>query len=242
MRENSYILHKSAVRSLLFFLILLSATSKAQDFFDDDARFWLYLKVEKKISERWEGQLNVQNRFNNNIGEFSQLNLNGEVTYKINRYVKVLGGYVWGEKRKKEGFYLSRQQVYAGFRLRHKVRRITLTYRNLVQGQTSASYDRDKARLFEYFDRNKLTVKYQLNKRLEPYVAGEINIPLASYIDPYVPGQLTINRVRLFAGLEFRLTKRSYLETYFLYQRKYFSKGYPPRDFIYGLTYGYSFL
>ncbi len=234
--------NKINIRSfILCSTVLLALTTKAQDFYDDDARFWLYLKVDKKLSSRWEAQLNIQNRFNNNVTEYSQLNLNGEVSYKIKKYFKIEGGYVWGQKRKLPGFYLSRQQIYAGFLLKQKFRYFTFVYRNLVQGQTRASYNREKARTFEYFDRNKFTVKYELNKRLVPYLAAEFNVPLSPFLDPTQKAHFAVNRLRTFAGIEYNITRRSYLETYILYQRKYLTKGLPPRDFIYGVTYAYSF-
>jgi hypothetical protein len=223
---------------LIVLLLLLCVTSgRAQDFFDDDARFWLYLKLDKKLSKKLEAQLIVQDRFNNNIAEFSQLNVNPELSYKFNKHFKIQGGYVLGNKRKPEGFYLLRHQVYGGFIVRQQIGYFTIAYRQLVQAQTRASYNREKAMIPQYFDRNKLTLKYQLSRRVEMYLAGELNIPLS----PKYP-LITISRMRYFSGLEFKLNKNSYLEGYFLYQRKYLgTKGYPPRDFIYGLTYGYSF-
>jgi hypothetical protein len=210
---------------------------RAQDFFDEDARFWLYLKLNKKLDKRLQSQLVIQNRFNNNITEYSQLNTNLELKYKLNKHVKLMGGYVLGNKRKPEGHYLFRHQAYLGFLMRQKMNRFGFIYRNLVQAQTPASYNREKALVPKYFDRNKLTVKYEINKYLETYVAAEVNLPLSKNYQG-----LYINRLRTFTGLQFNLSRRSYLETYFLYQRKYLIKrGGLPRDYIYGLTYSYTF-
>lgn len=238
--KSTCIILRSNLFTVFFLLITFSEVS-AQDFYDDDARFWLYLKMDKKITPKLETQINLQNRFNNNITEYSQINFNGELSYKINKHFKLQGGYVWGQKRKIEGIYFSRQQFYGGFLLRQKWQTWTLVYRNLVQAQTRATYNRARARELELVSRNKLTAKYELNKRLTAYVAGEINLPLSRIIEQGENVYLAINRLRTFAGLEYTLTRRSYIEAYFLYQRKFLTKGLPPRDFIYGLTYSHSF-
>jgi hypothetical protein len=217
-------------------LLLIACSLSAQDFFDDDARFWLYVKADKHITKRLQAQVILQNRFDNNVSQYSQANANLELSYRFNKNVKVLGGFVYGNKRKDEGVYLDRNQFYGGILLRQKVKRFTVAYRNLVQGQNKAVYNRDKASVYHFYNRNKLTFKYEVVKRLEPYLSAELNVPLSSD-----EGAFYINRSRVFAGLEIKLTRRSYLETYFLFQRKYRTNGYPPRNYIMGLTYSYSF-
>lgn len=226
----------SGIIPTLIFLLFACNSLKAQDFFDDDAKVWLYLKADKHITKRFMTQLVLQNRFNNNVTEYDQINANIELSYRFNKHFKVLGGFVYGNKRKPEGVYIDRQQYYGGFLFREKIKRFTVAYRNLVQAQNSASYNPEKGKVFHYYNRNKLTFKYEVIKRVEPFVGAEINVPLSSDHGAYY-----INRSRIITGLEIKITKKSFLETYFIFQRQYRVDGYTPRDYIFGVSYSYSF-
>ncbi len=147
------------------------------------------------------------------------------------------GGYVYGSVRKLNGAYRYRQQIYFGFLVKKRVNRFNFIYRNLIQEQNKITANSEKSNTPQFFDRNKLTVKYEVNKRIQFYLAEEINLPIyTKYMGFY------ISRSRSYAGMEYSLTKRDYIEGYFLFQRKYITTtGLPPRDFIYGLTYSHSF-
>ncbi len=214
-------------------ICLLAAGAKAQDFFDDDARFWLYTKLNKNWTKKLETEFILQHRFHNNIADFSQINGNVEVKYRVSKAVKLIGGGVYGLRRKMTGRYGERYQVYGGFRVKQKINYFTIVYRNLVQAQMSEN-DVIRKRGANFYDRNKLTLKYELSKRFEIYTAGEVNLPVSIY------GPAYINRFRWFSGLVYTINRNSYLQTYFLFQRKYGYDRLPPRDFIYGLTYGYN--
>jgi hypothetical protein len=227
----------SCISILLLTILLTGYSVKAQDFYDDD-RLWLYLKLDKDIVKKLNAQLTIQNRFHNNVSEFSQLNTNIELSYKFSKHFKAQAGYVYGAKLWPEGYYGFRQQGYLGFLLKWKPQRWTFVYRNLVQAQNKASYDADKRRAVYYYDRNKLTVKYELHKLLELYVAQEFNLPLYRDSDR----DLFFNRSRTFFGNQFNFSRNSYLESYFILQQKTPVKAtYINRAWIFGITYSHSF-
>lgn len=221
-------------KSLLFFCLFAGFVMQAQ-FYDDDARLWLYLKLNKKINERLKLQAVIQNRFENNISGYTQLNGNLELKYKLYKRFRLQAGYVFGGKQRPEGTYNRRHQVYAGITYSKSFGQIKLTYRNLVQVQTKNIYSSKKGKVPGIFDRNKLTLTYELNKRFDVYLSDEINLPI------HTTEFLYISRNRTFAGMIFHLSKKAYVESYFLLQRKYAFEGQPERAFIYGFTYSYSF-
>ncbi len=220
---------------ILFLVIGIFPVAVNAQYYDDDAGFWLYLKVDKDITKKLNAQFTMQNRFENNLSEYSQINGNIELTYKLNKHFRLVGGYVYGFKKNIEGFYGDRQQAYAGFVLRKRFKSFLFSYRNIFQGQVKNVNSSEKGAVPVFFDRNKFSVKYEINKRVEVMLADEINL---SYNQSNFDN---IARNRAFAEVYYNLSSKSYIATYFMFQQHYRFKGQPKRDFIFGLTYSHSF-
>lgn len=217
-----------------FLLLFLSKYVTAQDF-NDDARLWLYLKLDKKIAPRLRAQFIMQNRFDDNIRTYGQVNFNGELNYKLLGWLRLTGGYVFGKVQRKDLNYSNRHQTYAGFSVHTQHDKWKLAWRGLIQMQMKNVYSSENGKVTHWYARNKFTVTYELNKRYELYVAEELNSPFYEF------SQLPVNRTRSFVGVVYNLTRSSYIETYFLLQKKYSFNSPPGRDFIYGLTFSHSF-
>lgn len=217
-----------------FLVLLLPATAQE---FNDDARLWLYLKLDKDLSKKWNAHLLLQNRFNNNVTEYSRGYSDFGVTYKINKHVRVMADYVYGRSRRPDDSYSHVHQAYTGVILRHKIGQLLLVYRLLLQAQVKDIYASDKGGVPKLYVRNKLTMKYEITKRVNVFVAEELNNRLLKSEEDRLP----FSRSRSFVGAGYNLTKTSSIEAYFLFQRKFKLENQPARDFIYGITYSYSF-
>lgn len=223
-------------RGLLFSCVLLCLLCcevvKAQSlYYQDDARLWIYFKLNKKLNSKLDFQLNVQNRIDNNMAVYSQFYVYPELTYKVTKVFRLVAGYVLGKKRQLDGYYFTSQQAYAGFILKKNLQKFTFSYRNLLQ-QQSRNFPLETTNAAPVlFDRNKLTLNYEITKRWEVYAAEEIS----SRLYPYP--QWAFKRSRSFLGTKFNFTKHSYLELYFMTQIKQYDHHLPGRDFIYGITF-----
>lgn len=220
----------------LFVLCLSVAGHKsAAQFFDDDARVWMNLNLVKEGKNGMEYQLLFQNRLNNNMSQYNGY-CSAAIAYKINKHFRLIGGYVAGGKREIDGNYSLIQQAFGGLMLRQKLGRFTLVYRNLTQTQAKGSMPLDGEKTPTTFNRNKATVRYELNKRWQFYISGELYFTLTNrykYQD--------LGKTRYVGGLLYRLSKSSSLEPYFLYQKKNDYKGRSSRNFIYGITFNKDF-
>jgi len=219
---------------LLLCLGIFPVVMKAQ-YYDDDAKLWLYVKLDKDLSSKLNAELSIQNRIENNVSQYSKLYGNLQLSYKINKNFRLLAGYGYGKNDRLDGSYGDRHRAYAGFILRKKIKNFILSYRNIFQGSVKNVNASEKGGVPLFFDRNKITIKYELNKRVELYTAQELNL---SY------GQLAydnIARSRTYIGAIYNLSKKSSVEAYFMFQKhfKYVNRG--KRDFIFGLTYSHSF-
>jgi hypothetical protein len=216
----------------LFFSFILKGQAQ---YFDDDARLWLNVNLTKNFKKGLEAQLLLQNRMNNNMRQYNGY-LTGSVAYRLSKHFKILGGYVIGAKQEFDGNFSPIQQGFAGIMLRQKIKGFLILYRNLTQIQIkgfSDDYDRGVTRLF---NRNKITLKYELTKRWQAFISGEIYLTLASHFR-----YEEIGRCRYIGGLAYKISKKQSLEPFFLFQRTYSYKSMPQRNFVYGLTYNREF-
>lgn len=208
--------------------------AKAQ-YYDDDAKLWLFVKLDKDLSSKLNAELSIQNRIEDNISQYSKMYGNLQLSYKINKNFRLIAGYGYGKNDRLDGSYGDRHRSYAGFILRKRVKNLLFSYRNIFQASVKNINTSEKGAVPLYFNRNKITVKYELNKRIEFYTAQELNLSYnqADYDN--------IARSRTYIGTIYNLSKKSSVEAYFMFQKKFKYVNQPKRDFIFGLTYSHSF-
>lgn len=219
---------------LFLFIVVFPAAANAQ-YYDDDARLWLYIKVDKDLSSKLNAEVSIQNRFENNISQYSKLYGNLQFSYRLSKNFRLLGGYGYGINDRDDGSYGNRHRAYVGFLLRKRIKNFVFSYRNIFQGSIKNANTSENGTVPLYFDRNKITMKYELNKHVEFYAAQELNL---SY---HQADYDNIARSRTYIGVIYNLSKKSSVESYFMFQQHLKYVNQPKRDFIFGLTYSHSF-
>jgi hypothetical protein len=239
----------SNLKKILFILSLFTTfTISAQSPYYNDAQVWLAVDVNKELNDHFDLRLKMQGRMTDNASEFGRGYIDIGATYRIRKEIRVFGDYVYGQKRKNNDTWQSRHVIFAGLILRKEIQRWRFTYRNMFQARYEAPGVGQAASLGYYFDRNKIDIRYDINKRLAAYVAGEVNIPLNH---PNVRG-IAISRTRTYLGTVIVLSKHHALDLYFMYQAKlmqgdWFDQDddYPnkplKRFYVYGITYKIDF-
>jgi hypothetical protein len=116
----------------------------------------------------------------------------------------------------------------------------------MLQARSQGIFNGYDNRIIRYYDRNKLTIKYEASKRVSLYVAEEIYIPLN---DPEIK---VPSRSRSFVGTLINITKHQQLDLFFMYQKQLrvtnwykqdISYPYLPlvQKFVYGIGYTIDF-
>jgi hypothetical protein len=234
------------MKQLASILLFLGAGCVYSQEYRDDAQLRAHFSVEGEINKHFSVHLDQQYRFNNNVSNFSRGSADIGIVWKINKAVRLLFDYVYIQRKTNSDIWRQRNWYYGALVLRQEVRHWRIIYRNMVQ-MRSGNVHSDNEHLYKIYDRNKLSLRYELNKRLTPYVSGEVYIPLNN------PQYLGIERSRNQLGLLINTAKNQQLELYFMYQ-VWWVKGaswwnqddrYPShyfrRDFIYGIGYGIEF-
>jgi hypothetical protein len=232
------------MRSIISYIFLFTAACLYGQEYYDDAQVRTHLAVEKKISKRFSARLSHQGRLTMNASTFSRSAIDLAVTYRITKNIRITADYAFIQRLNKYDYFDNRNwySLAATFRKSHK--RWTFLYRNLFQVRFR-NMNSDNTHLARYYDRNKITVKYEATKRYTFYAGGEVYIPLNN------PVWKGMDRYRGFTGVEIQTTKNQQLELYFMYQvrlvdspwfsqRNQYDNSLLRRDFIYGIAYSFA--
>jgi hypothetical protein len=220
---------KVTVRFGLLFSVLIYAGSLFAQY--NDACLWLNLSMEKKINKKISLEAGQEFRFNENYSELGTFFTELGATLKYNKHISFSVYYRYSNKRYLDDMYQFRHRYFVDLSLRKKTKPVTIILRSRYQSFAETSYEED---LPEKYLREKLSLKYDLNKKFEPYCYTEIYFPLNN------PQNNRIDNLKFALGIEYSLTKHQSFDVYYLIQKQVNVKK-ANTDFVTGITYKYSF-
>jgi hypothetical protein len=208
--------------------------SNAQEY-DDDAALWLNLNLEKKLNDQLDVHFSHSSRINNNISQYGLGYGDIGVSYARNKNIKVMLDYVLRERRNLNGSFSTRHRMYFAVILKKEISQFTFSYRYRFQAEMRDMLTIEKGLIPRYYDRHKLSIKYELSKRYEVYVSEELYYPY------YQAKNKGFDRSRSGIGLVYKLSKKKSIEGNFTYRHELNAFNRTNRDFIYSLSYSYEF-
>lgn len=218
----------------IFILIFSVSKFTAQDF-EDDAALWLNVNLEKKLNDKFDVHFTHSSRINNNVSQYGLGYGDIGLSYHYNKSIKLMGDYVLRRRRNLDGSYSTRHRGYLALMLKKEFGQFTIAYRNLFQGQYTDVYTSENGLVPKFYDRNKLSLKYDINKRFTASVSEELYYPL------YQAKYKGFDRSRSAVGITYNFSKKSNIEFAFTYRHELNAFNRTNRDFIYGITYSLEF-
>lgn len=217
---------------LLSFLFSLSfVNSNAQV---KDVQLWADFQISHKVSDitsiEWENGLRV----NENISEFGFYYSEISTKFKLYKGLSLSGNYRFAAKRKIDDSYSNRHRFSLDLGYKTSFRQFTLSLRSRVQTEFKNVETKPKGSIPESAWRNKIQIKYSLNKKIKPFVSSEFYIPILN------SERFELNKLRSSIGFEYKLNKRNSLEPYYLIDYQLNEKN-PHRYFVFGISYICSF-
>ncbi len=220
---------------ILVFLCMLSFLGKAQVI--NDAGLWTTLNFEKKLNKKFAILLTEEFRMRENITRLNLFYTDLGISYKPAEFFKASISYRWIDKYQVEGYFSFRHRFSLDLLFKKKIENFIVSYRHRLQREVrdiNSTYD---GRLPEWYSRSKVEVKYDIGKRLTPYVSFEaryqINNPRMQESDN------TWHRSRYALGFNYEMNKRNTLGAYYLIQNEY-NVSSPQNQYIIGLEYSLS--
>jgi outer membrane protein assembly factor BamA len=193
-----------------------------------DAMLWLNVTLEKKITKDFSLSVAEELRFSDNITElgayFTDLGLN----YKFDKHWRMSANYRFTNRQRLDDSYSKRHRYYFDLSYRNKFKPFSLIFRTRFQSQYTDVNSSATGHVPEYYWRNKLSLKYELEKKYTPYISLEMFLPVLT------PQLSQPDGMRYTAGMEYAINKHATLDLYYMIQRAY-NVNNPETDFVIGV-------
>lgn len=181
-----------------------------------DLGMWSTFSINKDFGDRVTASIDQEFRLRDNLGTVNLFYTNFGVSYKPTDFMKVGVTYRFTDKHKNDLSWGIRHRIMTDLVLKIKPGKFNLSYRARFQWEwRGAGYSDKYGTVPEIFMRNLIKVSYKLTDKIEPYIGDELRWQLQN---PRIPYHNSIDRTRIFGGVDYEVNKRNKIGAYFLYQ------------------------
>lgn len=226
----------SVIALMMAFVCWLSPALNAQR---SDAMIWASYALDKDLDKKTQFNFKTQGRMRENWSTFDYAFFDFGFSRKVIKGLKVDLAYVFNTKRTflgKRHVMLPRHQVYGTVRYAFKFgpdRQFKFMNRNRLQTQLEdGQFDEEVNAPFDYFYRNKSTIRWRPNKTWMPYTSYEMYFRLSGFR----ANEPQIYRHRFSLGTYYYISKRRRIDVYYLYQLQQ-RRGQPDMRHAIGVSY-----
>jgi hypothetical protein len=197
----------------------------------NDAGLWASLNVEKKITPLLSFNISEEGRMYENINELGTFLTDAGFSYKINKTFRFSANYRFINKRLLNDSYSKRHRYYFDLTIREKFKPVILQFRTRFQSQYSDMFSSENGLVPSFYSRNKLTIKFDLDKKYSPYFYTELFMPVINSDNNYY-----IENIRCSAGIEYTINRMHSFDLFYMIQKECNISEYET-DFIFGIGY-----
>ncbi len=213
--------------STIVLIILIHTTANGQV---KDAGLWTSLSFEAKLVKKLSLSVSQEYRFNENVTELDTWISEAGLNYKLNKYLKASVNYRFTMKRMTNNLYSPRHRFFIDIKAEKKIKPFIFQFRTRFQEEYADIGRATDGGFAGYYSRNKLSIKFDLDRKWEPYLSVELFSPLRRN-QPYL-----FDDIRTSAGLEFAVSKHHSIDIYYMIQNE-LNVSNPVMDFIGGIGY-----
>ncbi len=192
--------------------LAIVARSQDQGPYLQDAQIRTYLNLEKNIGKRFTIFLDQQYRFTNNASTYTRGSGELGITFKLSKNLRIFASYKYLQKLSDKMYWNQRNWYTGGLTFRKSFGYWKVLVRGLIQAR-NGNINSPKEYLTKLYNRDKVTLRYEITKRISGYVAGEIYIPLNN------PQHTGFDRFRSSIGVGIKTFKNQQLDIHFMYQQ-----------------------
>ena len=187
----------------------------------DDNEFWTSITFEKKLPRSFKLELEQELRFKDQLSTFKQTFSEVSVSYKVFKglRIKVPYRYVIFEDKTKQRLSLAGS---------YKFSLKPISFKSRTKFQRTLEDEEDPDDLI----RNKLSIHYKWNKKIEPYVSGEI-------FHLHKTGKDQFDEYRFSFGLAVNLPQKNSINIFYVFKKEDITKSSPNMINVFGVGYGF---
>lgn len=209
--------------------ILYAFFLKAQSVINDAGSRWS-IGIEKKLGPQWSLNAKIQARQAENFRLLNRVYLKIGAGYDVTDFLNI--GFSANLMESRSGFKEMKEEYrYAAIlTLKHALtQRVSVSNKTLYQVTNNYVFNSDLLNTkSNTVIRDKITLKYKLNRRGEMYMTDELLFQLFGKKEKY------LGRNRIYAGYTYKLNNRLDLEPYIIAERTYNKRNGPQsRNFYY---------
>lgn len=207
-------IRKLLILSLFIFISKIQFSQDYQGF-----GLWNSISVEKKVAKGITSKFTEALRLKDNASRVNLFYSEVGLEYKLMKGVKTSLTYRITQRLEDENYFSYRHRINWDISAKKGFGSFQIQYRHRLQAELKKYYSSKYGKLPFYDSRHKMELKYELNKRFEPYVSTELFIQLK---DPkYMYGNLMWNRLRYQAGLDINFGSRKKLGLFYMIQNEF---------------------
>ncbi len=197
---------------LLLILVLAGTNLRSQV---NDAQLWMSVNLEKKLTPAFSVLFTEKIKMDENITEVGTLYSDIGISYRVWKKFKAGASYRFVLKRRLDNTYEKFHSWYVEGFYREKFKPVGLTLRVRYQSRYAEAFSSEKSTIPRSHIRTKLTVKYDLQKKFEPYVYAETYFRLGE------TAAQSFDQLRLCAGIEYTFNRMHMIDLRYLFCREY---------------------
>lgn len=223
--------------AFLFFLgshILLIGNTGYKNL--SDAGLWTTVAVEYNIRPRYTLILSEEVRLYENTTRLNLLFTNVGLRYKINKHLSSSLSYRAIQLFNNESSFTFKQRIQWDILSKKKFRRVELSYKHRLQGEFKTGNPNSEVLFPKLFSRNRIRIKYTINKYFRSYASVELRYPFRTKLKPETAWNHW-DRIRYQAGIDFKIKSGNTLGIYYLMQQKFSTKCAPEKLYVIGIEY-----
>ena len=188
----------------------------------DDNQSWTSVGFEKKLPYSFKLQFEQELRLDNQLSTFKQTFSEFSLSYSVFKGFKIELPFRYMTYKEK-----TKQRVSFSGSYKYSFKPVSLKHRTKYQ----RTYE--KGEIPEELIRNKLSINYRLNKKIEPYVSGE-------FIQLLDATNYPLDETRFSFGLTYKLPKKNSIKIFYTLKNEDKTKKNPDEIGVFGLSYNFS--
>ncbi|MBI5540390.1 MAG: DUF2490 domain-containing protein [Bacteroidia bacterium] len=205
---------RSNLLLIIFFIVFPVLSIFAQE---NDAGMWNTFSIEKELTKKLSLCVDEELRLKENYTQLNLLYTNLGITYKVIKGFKAGFTYRFIEKYLDQGWFSYRNRLMLDLSYKYKIKSFSISYRSRLQSEVRNYFTSEKGKVAEWFWRNKFEAKYTINNYI-PYVGTELRYQIKDQRNP--TSDLEWHRIRLFAGLDYKINSNNTIGVYYLIQKE----------------------
>ena len=187
----------------------------------DDNQSWTSVGFEKKLPYSFKLQFEQELRLDNQLSTFKQTFSEFSLSYSVFKGFKIEIPFRYMVYKDK-----TKQRVSFSGSYKYSFKPVSLKHRTKYQ----RTYE--KGEIPEELIRNKFSIMYRLNKKIEPYVSGELFYLYNTDNDQF-------DEYRVSLGVAVDLPGKNSIKIFYIYKKEDITKSSPDEVNVFGLGYKY---